>query len=139
MADYQSVKDRLLIFVNYTSLSVSAFEKKCNLSNAYIRNFKGNMSADKLEGILKAFPELSKEWLLTGRGEMLAAPDNSRTIVNNTGIANNGDNAILNPPAPSKELDTMLEMLKMKDEQIGELISQNGKLMNIIDRLTQNK
>ncbi len=107
-----------------------------NLSSAM--NGKEDYLTDKLFQKVHAATDgiFRLEWLLSGEGEMLSTIDNSRTIVNNTGIANNGDNAIVNPPAPSKELDTMLEMLKMKDAQIGELISQNGKLMTIIETLT---
>lgn len=130
MADYQSIKDRLIIFVNYTNLSISAFEKKCNLSNAYIRNFKGNLSAGKLEGILKAFPELNKDWLLTGCGEMINfSTKNSQIIEHNSGTAITGDNTVVNPPE-------VISVSKMQN-QIDELIAQNGKLLDIIDRLTK--
>ena len=65
------VKERLLLFIKYNGLSNLAFEKACGLSNGYIRNFKGNLGSDKLSNILVAFPELSKDWLLYGEGEML--------------------------------------------------------------------
>ena len=61
-----AIKDRLLLFIEKKGLSVSAFEKACGLSNGYVRNIKGNFGGAKLEGILKAFPELSKEWLFYG-------------------------------------------------------------------------
>ena len=63
-----AVKDRLLYFIAEKGLSVSAFEKASGLSNGYIRNIKGNFGGSKLEGILNAFPELSKEWLFYGKG-----------------------------------------------------------------------
>lgn len=63
----QKVKERLIAFIEYKELSISAFEKACGLSNGYIRNFKGNLGGAKLEGILKAFPEIDKEWLLFGK------------------------------------------------------------------------
>ena len=59
------------MFIKYNGLSNLAFEKACGLSNGYIRNFKGNLGSDKLSNILVAFPELSKDWLLYGEGEML--------------------------------------------------------------------
>lgn len=37
---------------------------------------KGAIGTDKLENILRTYPELSPAWLLTGRGEMLLQPDN---------------------------------------------------------------
>lgn len=71
------VKERLLSFIKYNGLSNLAFEKACGLSNGYIRNFKGNLGNDKLANILSAFPELSKEWLLYGEGEMLIGQQKS--------------------------------------------------------------
>ena len=47
----QKVKDRLGEFIAHLGLNNSAFEKKCGLSNGYIRNFKGNLGTQKLEGI----------------------------------------------------------------------------------------
>ena len=63
----QKVKERLMAFIEYKELSVSAFEKACGLSNGYIRNFQGNLGGAKLEGILNAFPELDRNWLLYGK------------------------------------------------------------------------
>ena len=72
------VKNRLSAFIEYKGLTNASFEKKCGLSNGYIRNFKGNLGVKKLEDILTSFPELRKEWLLFGTGSMLnndSAPD----------------------------------------------------------------
>ena len=65
------MKERLLEFVEYTGLPVYQFEKLCGLSNAYIKNISKGIGAEKLERILKQFPELNKDWLLYGVGNML--------------------------------------------------------------------
>lgn len=156
--------ERFDIYMEYKHLNDNKVTVQLGLSNGVIgksRKDGRDLSYRVIEQILNFYTDLSREWLLYGEGDMLLPAGNSqvignnsgtaingdgtvvhpagdvRTIVNNTGIANNGDNAIVNPPAPSRELDTMLEMLKMKDAQIGELIFQNGKLMNIIETLTQ--
>lgn len=66
------VKERIYLFIESLNMPVSRFEKRCGLSNGYVKNFKGGLGAEKLEGILNAFPELNKEWLLNGNGQMLA-------------------------------------------------------------------
>ncbi|MDR2890795.1 MAG: hypothetical protein LBV18_04235 [Alistipes sp.] len=66
-----NVKDRLLLFISEQGMSKSVFERRVGLSNGYLNNFKGRLGDDKLNGVLSAFPELSKVWLLTGEGEML--------------------------------------------------------------------
>lgn len=71
----QDVKDRLLAFVSSLKISKAEFERRAGLSNGYLKNFKGQLGADKLEGLLKAFPQLSRVWLLTGEGSMLKNGD----------------------------------------------------------------
>lgn len=66
------VKERIYLFIESLNMPVSRFEKKSGLSNGYVKNFKGGLGIEKLEGILKAFPELNREWLLNGNGQMLA-------------------------------------------------------------------
>lgn len=44
------------------------------LSNGYINSLKKSPTADKLQMIIGAYPDLSINWLLTGEGEMLNAP-----------------------------------------------------------------
>lgn len=53
------------------SLSVSAFEKSVGLPNGYISKIKKNIGQDKLEQILRVYPQLSSSWLHYGQGEML--------------------------------------------------------------------
>lgn len=65
------VNERIKEFIKHTGLSVSRFEKMCGLSNGYIANIKHGIGAMKLEVIQSRFPELNKDWLLYGRGEMI--------------------------------------------------------------------
>ena len=71
----QQVKNRLCAFIERKGLTNASFEKKCGLSNGYIRNFKGNLGAKKLDDILTSFPELSRDWLLFGAGSMMIEPN----------------------------------------------------------------
>ena len=47
------------------------FELKCDLSNGYVTSMRKGFGRQKLENVLKAYPELNREWLLYGEGEML--------------------------------------------------------------------
>lgn len=67
------MKERILQFIRFKGISVAAFERAARLSNGYIKNFKGQFGAGKLENILLAFPELSRDWLVNGEGEMLVS------------------------------------------------------------------
>lgn len=65
------VKERLLDFINYKQITNKSFELTAGLSNGYINNFDGNFRTKTLEKVLTAYPELDRNWLLYGEGEML--------------------------------------------------------------------
>lgn len=71
------ILNRLKDFIDYKGLPIATFEKSIGMSNASFGKQlkrKGAIGTDKLENILKAYPELSPLWLMTGEGEMLKSP-----------------------------------------------------------------
>jgi phage repressor protein C with HTH and peptisase S24 domain len=50
------------------------------LSNGYINNFDGNFRTKTLEKVLTAYPDLNRNWLLYGEGEMLVADTTPRIV-----------------------------------------------------------
>ncbi|MCL1942440.1 MAG: hypothetical protein FWF54_02685 [Candidatus Azobacteroides sp.] len=72
--------DRIKQYIDFKGINISRFEKSIDMSNASfgksLKN-KGSIGSDKLERILKAYPDLNPEWLLTGKGEMLKKLDSS--------------------------------------------------------------
>ena len=66
-----TVKDRILDFCKQKGLSIRQFEIQCNMSNGYVSSMRKGIGSEKLEHVLNAFPELSRNWLLFGEGEML--------------------------------------------------------------------
>ena len=99
----QSVKQRLVLFINQKGLSVNKFEALCGLSNGYMSKLRHQPSPDKLSNILSAFPELSRTWLLTGEGEMLTAEGTTTPGDDATAIAANPyfDNATIQGGLPA--------------------------------------
>ena len=75
-----AIKERMLEFIESMNLSKKEFESASGLSNGYLNNCKGNVGAAKLEGILTAYPQLNRAWLLTGEGEMLVADTTPRIV-----------------------------------------------------------
>ena len=67
----KSVKQRIKEFCKFRHLTISAFEKQSGLSNGYVSSIRKSLGTEKLDGILSAFSELSREWLLYGEGAML--------------------------------------------------------------------
>lgn len=67
----QSVKERLMSFLNYKGLSQGRFERLVGFSNGYLDKLRHAPSVGKTQIIIETFPELNRTWLLTGEGEML--------------------------------------------------------------------
>lgn len=66
-----SVKQRLIEYLRYSKIGQNKFEKKAGISNGYIANLKSSPSPEKIKQILDAAPDLNRDWLLYGEGEML--------------------------------------------------------------------
>lgn len=62
-------KSNLLIFIKEKNLSKTDFYKKTGLSNGFLDK-GGSVTSANLETILNTFPEISLDWLVTGRGPM---------------------------------------------------------------------
>lgn len=68
------ILERLKEYIDAKGIAVSAFEKSIGMSNAsFGKSLKngGAIGTDKLENILKVYPDISPIWLLTGRGSMV--------------------------------------------------------------------
>jgi phage repressor protein C with HTH and peptisase S24 domain len=63
-------KANLLIFIKEKNLSKTDFYKITGLSNGFLDK-GGSVTSSNLETILKHFPEISADWLITGVGPML--------------------------------------------------------------------
>jgi len=63
--------ERLKQFIDYKNISLNAFDNSIGASTGYIgkqiKN-KASIGTDIVEKILKIYPDLNPEWLLTGRG-----------------------------------------------------------------------
>ena len=68
-----TVKDRTLEFIKFKGLTMKAFEQRCDLSTGYVTSMRKGYGSEKLNNVLTAFPELNREWLLYGEGDMLSS------------------------------------------------------------------
>ena len=68
-----SVKQRLEAFIKIKKISVRKFEQRAGLSNGYMSQLRRSPTAEKIESIIDAFPELNRLWLLTGEGDMMVS------------------------------------------------------------------
>lgn len=133
-----TVKERISIFINYKKISARAFETRCGFSNGYLRQLKNSPTVDKMEMILSAFPEINREWLTAGNGEMLK--DNTTQIShgdNSPNISGNGNN-VNAASTIDKALNEIAEQRKLvakAQDQVSVAMEQVSKSQQQIDRL----
>ena len=76
------ILERIKEYIDCKGITVAAFERSIGMSNASfgksLKN-RGAIGSDKIENILSMYTDLSSEWLLTGKGDMLKS-DNEKLI-----------------------------------------------------------
>lgn len=65
-----TVKERLLDFLKSERISPSEFSRKMDLSPTYLASMRKSMPEEKVERLVQIFPQLNRDWLLFGRGDM---------------------------------------------------------------------
>ena len=125
-----TIKERILQISNYKRVSKEKFFEELEVSYG---NFKGKakesaLNSNILEKIIAKMPEISAEWLLTGKGEML------KSSVQNI-VQNSGKNSINNISGniEQQNYNELMEIIREKDRQIAKKDEQINKL---IEKLT---
>lgn len=116
MEEKVTQKDRLIAFWKRSGLSMRHFESLSNVSNGYFKQLKNKPSSRVLEDILTAFPELRREWVLYGNGEMLTSDIQE----------------------PTEDLSSMKEYIKHLEEEIVYLKEKLADKDNLINLLVAN-
>lgn len=114
------MNDRLKQFIDYLNISTRKFEQNISASNGQIAKFltkNTTIQSDILLKIFDKYPELSAEWLMRGKGEMLRQ---------------GGGKSEENTPCYTD----FLEMIREKDRQIAEKDRQMSQLLTAICNLT---
>lgn len=84
-----TVKQRLVQFIRYMHLTQKEFESRCGMSNGYVANIRKGIGNDYLLSIAQQFPQLNRDWLVYGEGEMLRT---GAQVVQNNILGNNNYN-----------------------------------------------
>ena len=78
MDNISTIKDRILTFLEASSIKKSEFYSLTGISDS---NFKGKnlysqLGGDAIVKVLTSYPDLSADWLMMGRGEMIKKDSN---------------------------------------------------------------
>lgn len=131
-------KERLMKFIQEEGMTVSGFERLCGLSNGYIKNSSGNFGTKKIEDILRIFPELNRDWLLSGAGEMKTPLHISQSINgdNNTEVAGN-HNFVNNSDILTRAFDEIAAQRKLTEQAINYMTvaqKQTERLITLLEK-----
>lgn len=66
----ENVKKRIYEYCKYKGITIRDFERKCNLSNGYVSSMRKGLGVDKLNIVLSEYPDINRDWLVYGEGEM---------------------------------------------------------------------
>lgn len=129
-----TVKERIMIFLAFKEMKPATFERLCGLSNGTLKQMKNEPRLSNIEKILETFPELNREWLITGQGEMLVPSQSTGNITSNdsTVAANIGGD---NQQNSGLVIEVLARQLGEKDRQIQEQQRLTAKSQEQIDRL----
>ena len=140
-----TVKNRAIEFVKHKGITMKAFESKCGLSTGYITSMRKGFGADKLKNVLTAFPDLNRDWLLYGEGEMIkdnvsqiSHGDNSPNISgngNNVNAASTIDKALNEIAEQRKLVAKAQDQVSVAQSQVTAAMEQVSKSQQQIDRL----
>lgn len=102
-----TIVERLKKYIDYKGVAVSVAEKNIGVSNSSLSKpfkFKTTIKTDTLEKFLIFYSDISPEWLLTGRGEMLKPINENEKWIED--VRNERTEEILNDPNSVYRLKT---------------------------------
>ncbi|WP_172918275.1 hypothetical protein [Capnocytophaga canis] len=104
--------ERMLQYLEYKGITKYRFSKDTGLSNGFLDKNR-NIGSDKCEIISEVYTDLSMEWLITGRGQMIRSSDNlKRTIRNKSEEKKEGRTEKYLIPTENVNLQEKYEQLK---------------------------
>lgn len=139
--------ERIEELLKYSNMSAKKFAETVGIKTVQslydIQKGKIKNISKALAGkISEAFPDIEKEWLLYGRGEMLKSAQSIGDVSNSTVVGANvngsGNTITNNDVAGLIELQKgYQEILKEKDKQMNKSQEQIDRLLTIIENISK--
>lgn len=127
-----TLKTRLLDYLKFKGYGQNFFEKKAGLSIGFISKIGDRVGLDNLLKILDAAPELNRDWLFFGEGEMLNTSQNVGDINNSnvSGVNVHGNDIQINPNA----YDTLLQIVQTFQHSTTKSQEQIDRLITLLEK-----
>ncbi|MDE6072086.1 MAG: hypothetical protein K2G53_05985 [Muribaculaceae bacterium] len=124
-----SVKERLIAFLEYKGINKSEFGRRIGVSNAFVTSMRKSIQPDKIALIQKEFPDLNTSWLLTGEGEMLKDVSVHQTSYGDHSPNVNGDgNTIQGETSIERTLDEIAEYRKLLERTLAMIEKRDAQI-----------
>ncbi|MEI7486940.1 MAG: hypothetical protein WCJ72_05935 [Chryseobacterium sp.] len=139
MENFTKLSERIKQFIDYKELTLNSFSISVGASNSYFNKIlrdNNSIGSDRIEKILRTYPEINPEWLILGNGEMLKTKsikkltdengkENGKEKSNKRNIQKNlpFENNILSIAEPHSEYGKVMRKLKFAE---GINIADNG-------------
>lgn len=126
--------------LDYLKLSASSFAKSIGYDSPnriyYILRFRNGVSKEVAKDITDAYPDISYNWLLTGRGEMLKT--GSIHVVGDGNLSNTGITGGDVIMGSDQEVKALKKRIKELEAEVKELKNDKAILKEFVTML-QNK
>lgn len=116
---YLIMRDRIKKIISEKRFSISSFAKEIGVKQPTLnQQLAGdrNVSLEVVERILKTFPEISCDWIITGRGDMFGNPEYMTTPVESDARQPNID--LIQNNMKETPIDTISNLLAFVERQI---------------------
>lgn len=126
----EGIKQRTIKFVKSLNITMKNFENQCGLSNGYVSAMRKGFGRAKLENVLSSFPQLNRDWLLYGEGEMLRSPI-TQTATGHHINQSVGDSGL------TAQLEKANREIERLQSQLAKAQEQNDRLLKIIENMSK--
>ncbi|MBQ6097956.1 MAG: hypothetical protein IJK99_09435 [Bacteroidales bacterium] len=117
MPETQTVKERLIFFLEQRRVSKKRFGESIGMSSSYVDSIRRSISPEILEKIMDEYPDLNPVWLLTGRGDWLVRDETAASSGPAVSQYNIHNNHQVNIGDLNAKLDSILEEVKQMREE----------------------
>lgn len=132
------MNERINVFIQSLGITVSEFERICNLSNGAVSKMGDNTRTSTIDKISKMYPSLNITWLRTGEGDMIKGQVSQTSHGDNSpNINGNGNHLEPNSSLLDKALDEIAAMRKALTDALAVNQRNTDRLLNIIENMSK--
>ena len=111
MGTNETVKDRLIQYIEYKHITKSEFCRNIGVSTSYVTSIRASIQPEKMTKIIEIYSDLNIGWLLTGFGKMINSTENDENLKQ---ILDSKNNEIASMAKTIAVQDELLQTLREK-------------------------